>query len=135
MLGAEAGGHRARLVWLGLALAATIGLAATTAARSTSTPRDVRGERAQERAEDIERLRQEIAAQVELNTCLIQLHARCETHCRREAERAHRPCSTWKADPAALAREAQMDELRALVEAARSRHKAEQAERAGAARR
>lgn len=122
MLSAEVIGYRARFAWLGLALAVTIALAGTSELLSTTGASDAREARKQGRAERIERLHQEIAAQVELNTCLIQLHARCEMDCWREAERAHRPCPTEQAEPAALARKAWMDERRALIEAELARH-------------
>lgn len=114
MLGAEAIDRRAR--WLGLALAAATALAAASALPSTSSPRETRAAGEPARVEDIERLREEVAAQAELGACLIRLHARCEVDCLREAERAHRSCPARKADPAALARKARMDELRAWLD-------------------
>ena len=122
MLSAEVIGYRARFAWLGLALAVTGALAATSERLSITRAPDAREAREQERAERIERLHQEIAAQVELKACLIQLHARCEIDCWREAERAHLRCPTERADPAALARKAWMDERRALIEAEIARH-------------
>lgn|SRR6185436_2791129 len=127
MLDVEAVGHGTRLAWLGLALAVTIALAAASTPISTRPGATPPGARGQAPAEDIERLQQELAAQADLDRCMIQLHARCEIDCRRQAERAHRSCPTEEADPAALARKAQMDAHRALLEAEQARRYARRA--------